>query len=334
MLATLPMLWENGTSVSAIRSSCPQVGGLTIILGSGLVLRITSSIPEMGSMISADVVRVDNRTYSTDLYADEAARIITKHRRSAGPLFLYLAFQSVHTPLQVPAEYQSLYKNVHSKKRKTFLGMVTAMDDAVGRVMKSLKENNMFSDSIIVFMSDNGGPTDQGADNYPLRGSKGSLWEGGTRTPAFITWSSLKRGKESRVWHITDWLPSLLDMAGITSNQRNSLDGVSHWGCLSSSVHNSTCWKRKEMVYNVFHKKRAAIRKDQWKYILPQKKLFDLSADPLEDRDRSAENPLVVKELKRRIDKLARGLSRQKFPQKRSKGQARTSDGVWTYGWC
>ena len=141
-----------------------------------------------------EVLYKANGTYSTTLFQDKAVDIIRGHD-SSKPLFLYLPFQSVHYPVQVPKVYQDLYseKRVDLLRQK-YLGMVTAMDDAVGNVTQALKESGLYENTIIVFFSDNGGPTGRtgkhgsgnGASNWPLRGGKGSVFEGGTRTPAFI----------------------------------------------------------------------------------------------------------------------------------------------------
>ena len=93
-----------------------------------------------------NVVHANNLTYSTDLFGYQAANIISNHKKSKAPMFLYLAFQSVHTPLQVPAEYEALYREVRSRKRRKYLGMVTAMDRAVGQVVTALKDNGMLEE--------------------------------------------------------------------------------------------------------------------------------------------------------------------------------------------
>ena len=277
-----------------------------------------------------NIVRANNNTYSSDLFGSKAAQIISGHRKSKKPLFLYFAFQSVHTPLQVPVEYQKLYSHVWNTKRRKFLGMVTAMDEAVGQVIKSLKDGGMLENTVIVFMSDNGGPIDQGADNHPLRGSKGSLWEGGTRTPAFISGNTLTPRTENRMFHITDWLPTLMDLAGIQSNNER-FDGVSHWNSLAV---NSSLWKRKEMLYNVFHKNKAAMRIDDWKYVLPHKRLYNLKTDPEENKNVAKKNPDIVQKLKARINAYAKSLTRTNYPQNEAKGHPRHWNGTWTYGWC
>merc|ERR1711963_393899 len=180
-----------------------------------------------------DDLKVDRSAegnYSTELYGNRAAQIIRAHNQEK-PLFLYLPFQAVHGPLQVPQKYEELYADVPDSHRQTYLGMVTAMDDAVGEVVAALKETDMFENTMIVFMSDNGGPTGHGghaANNWPLRGAKGSLWEGGTRTPAFIHQPGVLAPREEQgLMHVTDWLPTLLEAVGL--NAPVGIDGISHW---------------------------------------------------------------------------------------------------------
>ena len=93
----------------------------------------------------------------------------------------------MHTPLQVPKVYQDLYRDsVADVRRQKYLGMVTAMDDAVVNITQALKESGLYENTIIVFFSDNGGPIMKGANNWPLKWGKGTVFEGGTRTPAFV----------------------------------------------------------------------------------------------------------------------------------------------------
>ena len=93
--------------------------------------------------------------YSTTLFSKRAEKIISSHNQSS-PLFLYLAFQAVHAPLEAPQNFVDMYKKVPDKDRRVYLGMVTSMDDAVGHVVDSLKRSNMYHNTIIVFFSDNG----------------------------------------------------------------------------------------------------------------------------------------------------------------------------------
>ena len=121
-----------------------------------------------------DVAWEANTTYSTYLLQARAERIIESHDQRQ-PLFLYLPFQSVHSPLQVPQQYEDMYGEVEDPDRRTYLGMVTAMDDVVGNVTESLKRAGMYDNSVIIWFSDNGGPTIHGASNFPLRGYKASF---------------------------------------------------------------------------------------------------------------------------------------------------------------
>ena len=110
--------------------------------------------------------------YSAHLFAERAVEIINESVNNSSPLFLYLAFQSVHSPLQVPEQYEKPYENIENKDRRTYCGMVSALDEAIGNITAALKENNMDKNTIIYFTADNGGQTKNGGNNFPLRGNK------------------------------------------------------------------------------------------------------------------------------------------------------------------
>ena len=133
-----------------------------------------------------DAVDTEARgTYSTTLFQNRVVEVIRQQDPSK-PLFLYLPFQSVHAPVEVPQVYQKMYSHVKDEGRQKYLGMVTAMDDAVGNITEALKATGLYHNTIIVFLSDNGGGLHSYGSNWPLRGGKGTIFEGGTRTPAFI----------------------------------------------------------------------------------------------------------------------------------------------------
>ena len=200
-------------------------------------------------------------TYSSILLAKRAVRVIKDHAQnhSNKPLFMYLPFQNVHGPLQAPIEFEKLYPNIKNKRRKTLSGMVSAMDDAVGKIVNALKEEELIENTIIVFSSDNGAPSHRYGSNYPLRGTKGSLWEGGTRSAAFI-YSSMLKGKGSKnneMIHIVDWIPTLLSaVKDKLSNDYQSKveeflsenrDGINLWPMLMGNDGNV----RREFLYNI-----------------------------------------------------------------------------------
>lgn len=160
-------------------------------------------------------------------------------------MFLYLAYQSVHSPAQVPEIYKQPYENtIQDKKRQTFAGMLSAMDQGIGNITDTLdKYGYLDNNTLIFFSSDNGGLIDIpqcnvkgiGSSNYPYRGGKQSLWEGGVRLTGFV-WAtpdlipSNKRGTNyTQLFHVTDIYPTVLEAAGIELNLNYSIDGVSQW---------------------------------------------------------------------------------------------------------
>ncbi|KAF0299907.1 Arylsulfatase B [Amphibalanus amphitrite] len=185
--------------------------------------------------------------YSTELFASRAERIITEHDKSK-PLFLYLPFTATHQPVQAPEELEELYPNIPNDLRRTFSGMVTALDIAVARVVESLKASGLYENSVIAFVSDNGGMLTAAGNSWPLRGSKGTLWEGGTRTPAFVLSPLLQKTGyvSTEVIHMTDWAPTFLRLAGVDTSDLG-LDGVDQWETLSTGSPSA----RDEFVYNM-----------------------------------------------------------------------------------
>ena len=202
-----------------------------------------------------------NGTYSSILLAKRAVKIIKEHDEnpSKKPFFMYLPFQNVHGPLQVPVEYEELYPDIKNKKRKTLSAMVSALDDAVGTIVRSLQETELIRNTIIVFSSDNGAKYDGGGSNYPLRGTKATLWEGGTRSAAFVYSSMLtnNRTKNHEMFHIVDWIPTLLsavkdklneeDQSKVEEFLAEERDGIDQWNMLMGNEEG----KRSELLYNI-----------------------------------------------------------------------------------
>ena len=189
---------------------------------------------------------LQNETYSTFIYSERARTVISTHNKSQ-PMFLYLPFQSPHSPIQVPEMYESMYSNITNEGRRKYLGMVSALDDAIGSVVDSLKENGLFDETVIIFTADNGGTPRQYGSNYPLRGSKWSVFEGGTRAVSFVSGAGLNvtgYAYEGLI-HAVDWLPTILSMAGDTAEY--DIDGISQWDAIKVNGEH----QRDEFVYNL-----------------------------------------------------------------------------------
>ena len=184
----------------------------------------------------------DYGDYATDIFTREAENIIKKHNDKK-PLFLYLAHLAVHSantysPLQAPQDAVDKHKYIKDDNRRTFGGMLYKLDESVGKVVAALQARNMLQDSIIVFTTDNGGPAagfnQNAASNWPLRGVKDTLWEGGVRGAGLI-WSP-RLGHEGRVYSglmaVHDWLPTLHSAAGGQPGDLDTMDGMDMWPSL------------------------------------------------------------------------------------------------------
>lgn len=192
----------------------------------------------------------DRGVYSTTVFTREAVRVVDAHHATynssvnENPLFLYLAFQGVHAPAQVPERYVSPYAStITDSKRRTFAGMLSAVDEGIGNVTAALRAAGMLDSTTIVFTSDNGGPVlggdAVGARNWPMRGGKHSIWEGGVRATAFVSGAGIapsQRGTTyDQLMHGADWFPTLADIAGYDLKGTLPLDGVSQWSGISST---------------------------------------------------------------------------------------------------
>ena len=156
-----------------------------------------------------------NGTYSCHLYGGEALKLIESHDTSK-PLFLYMAFQNTHAPYECPAEY--LDPSVDFEGRRMMQGMLTCVDEATGNLTSALKARQMWQNTLMLWSADNGGPQYWNANNWPLRGGKGTDFEGGVRAAAFLAGGALKLPPGSTIRHpihIADWYSTFCTMAGV-----------------------------------------------------------------------------------------------------------------------
>lgn len=195
-----------------------------------LTLQHTSEAKNEGDSyklwIMRDQTPVKTTKYLTDEFSDEAARFIEKHK--AEPFFLYLAYNAPHSPLQASDKYLARFPDIKNEKRRTYAAMVSAVDDGVGQVLAKLRELGLEEDTLVGFLSDNGGPGDNASDNQPLRGGKSTPWEGGIRVPFAAQWPGrIPKGLVYQKPVISlDIFATIAAQANATANPDRPLDGV------------------------------------------------------------------------------------------------------------
>ena len=252
---------------------------------------------------SPDVSPVkDPNFYTTEAYRERAIDWIGK--QAGKPYFLYLPFNADHGPLQpaAPQKYLDRFPHIQDQKRKEFAGAMAALDDAVGAVLKKVRDLGQEENTLVFFYSDNGGPTWQTtASNLPLKGSKGTTSEGGTRIPFCMQWKGkIPAGKvyEHPIQNL-DVLPTAVAAAGGKIDPAWKLDGVD----LLPFVTGANAAQPHEVLYWRFGD-QWAIRQGDWKLVASQAdrdglkpKLINLAADISEATDLADKNPEKAKEL-------------------------------------
>lgn len=254
---------------------------------------------------------LEEEGHVTDLLTAEAVRFIRERREN--PFFLYLAHHVPHYPLEEPEEYLDLYadKPTMHPSRKLFAASVSHLDEGIGKILQALEETGQRENTLILFLSDNGGQKSWSSteqyrgkyadkphrvlgNNFPLRGWKGDLYEGGIRVPGIVNWPGrLPAGKISTPIHMSDWLPTLLEVSGTAPQAENTWDGASVWKYLAGlqekpASPRSFYWKIKGA---------SAVRQGDWKLIVRdngQRELYQLKDDFREGRDLSGQHPEMV----------------------------------------
>jgi arylsulfatase A-like enzyme len=256
------------------------------------------------------------KEYLTDAFAREAVAFIDRHQKT--PFFLYLAFNAPHGPLQASEKYLKRFAAIEDEKRRTYAAMVSAMDDAVGSVLTKLSVAGLESDTLVFFISDNGGPTDvNAARNAPLRGVKGETREGGIRSPFFVRWpAKLPAGLVYNEPVIQlDIHPTAPAAAGVTAPPDARFDGVNLLPYLrgekAEPPHAALYW-RFNFPLRQAARHKWAIRVGDWKLFTDidanrrrsdqvvesgNVRLVNLKQDPTEATDLSKQHPEKVQSL-------------------------------------
>jgi arylsulfatase A-like enzyme len=222
-------------------------------------------------------------------------------RQKGKPFFLYLAFNAVHAPLQAPLDEIAKF-NTSDMNRNIRLAMGKRMDDAIGKVVAKLKREGVWENTLLFFISDNGGPLAQSADNAPLRGGKHQDYEGGIRVPFLVCWpAKLKPGESQAVVSALDILPTALIAAGLDPPTEKSFDGIDMIPVLRGDA---PAPARDLFWSSASQGGTWAVRSGDWKLVghKGQVDLFDLSQDVSESKDLSKQMLEKVVELTQKHD--------------------------------
>ncbi len=261
---------------------------------------------------------VEEEGYLTDAFAREAVSFIERHKQE--PFFLYAPFNAPHTPLQATQKYLDRFQHIKDERRQVYAAMVSALDDAVGEILRKLRESGLEKDTLVVFASDNGCATYTGAcTNDPLRFGKLTHLEGGFRVPFAAQYpAKLKAGiVYDRPISSLDLFPTAVAVAGGKMPTDRVYDGVDLMPFLTgqkkNAPHEALCWRNGD---------NAAVRKGNWKLFKGggQYWLFDLSKDIGEQKDMAGQYPEIVEQLKRELAKWEAQLKQPLWPCREAAG--------------
>ena len=255
--------------------------------------------------------------YLTDELSEAGLRFINKQAENNQSFFLFLAYNAPHTPMHATEKYLSRFPDIEDKKRKTYAAMVSAVDDGVGNVLRTLKDNGIEENTLIVFLSDNGGAHNNASKNTPLRGTKGSVYEGGLRVPFAMQWKGVIPANTSYEESVSslDIMASIVDILDIKTNPKKPLDGVNIipylTGKKKGAPHEYLFWRKWEQ------NAMAAINAD-YKLLKVKKnaetEFYNLKKDVSEKENIKGSNSKKVQEIQKEWDKWNVQLKDRVFP--------------------
>jgi arylsulfatase A-like enzyme len=247
--------------------------------------------------------RIETDEYLTDELSNEAVDFI--QRNQTKQFFLYLSYNAPHTPMQATQKYLDRFDHIEDPLRKTYAAMVSAVDDGVGRVLDKLDELNLSENTLVFFLSDNGGATNNGSINTPLRGKKGSVYEGGMRVPFAFRWKGkVPQGIDyDQSISSMDILATMVQLTGAEISPDRPLDGVDLMPYLTAknkgAPHESLFWLK-------FDADEAAVRSGDDKLVVLSQdtsaSLYNLSSDIAEANDLSSSDASKADGLQKELD--------------------------------
>jgi len=264
---------------------------------------------------------IDEKEYLTEAITREVTSFIQRHKSE--PFFAYVPFNAVHVPQEAPQKYQDRFADIKDTKRKLMLAMLSAEDDGVGKILATLRDNHLDENTLVIFFSDNGGPThEDGSRNTPFRGFKGQVWEGGIRVPFMMRWTGhiIPAQVIDKPVISLDIFPTALAAANIAPRKKLKLDGVNLLPWLTSrqsgSPHDILFWR---------FKPAWAVREGNYKLVFAlgetKTQLFDLATDLGEQTDLSAQKREVVQEMQRKFNSWNAQLMEPRWPGRQEGAQ-------------
>ena len=268
---------------------------------------------------------VEEEGHATDLITNEALAFLSKKRDKTKPFFLYVAYNAPHVPMQEEEKWIAPYRDImEDESRQFYAGMLTHADDGMRQILEEVAQQGLRENTVVLFFSDNG-PESPGfrryvqpiptintvteygkhGDSGPLRGMKGSLYEGGIRMPAVISWPGhLQPRKVDDFIIVYDILPSFAAVAGIDITGVSGLEGRNVW----PSVEGTGGIKNRTFYWNL--RNRQAVYKNGWKLIHQGSRsmdggtyeLFNIVDDPYEQQDLSSEQPEMMAQMKEELN--------------------------------
>jgi len=254
---------------------------------------------------------IDPKGHATDLFTEWSCDYLRQQSDADQPFFMYLAYNAPHSPIQPREDWlkriQERETNIDPQRAK-FGALTEHLDDGIGKVMQCLKETGLDDNTLVIFSSDNGGKIHYGASNYPLRGEKGNLYEGGIRVPTAARWPGrIPPGSCSeRIGATMDIMPTVLETTGVKI--KHEIDGVSFLptlrGCYQAETKRDLFFIRRE---GGGYKGGTveAIRRGDWKIMRPMPgkplELYDLRSDPREYMNKATVDVKKYIELSQRL---------------------------------
>lgn len=264
--------------------------------------RRSTQIDEYLTPLEYNGKEVRETEYITDALSREAINFVDKAQQTQKPFFLYLAYNAPHTPLEATEQDLAKFSHIKDKKRRIYAAMVYAVDRGIKKLVERLKENNQFDNTLIVFLSDNGGKLSQGAVNKPLKEGKGSAHEGGHRVPMLMHWPNKLNANQVYDHPVSalDFYPTFASLAKANIPETKKLDGLD----LSPYFNTQTSVRPGQSIYIMRHRKAAhdvSIRRDNYKAVrtlqLGKWQLYDLSKDISEKNDIAAQNQFLLQDM-------------------------------------